>query len=157
VDAAGNAYVAGSATSSFAATAGALRRVSGSPTGSTGFVLKLNASGSAPMFATFLGGTGGGEDATAIAVDAKGDAYVGGWTASNDFPVRNAFQSTRIGQKDAFVSKLASDGAQLIYSTLLGGALDDAVNAIAVDATGNAYVAGETYSADFPVKSGFQM
>jgi hypothetical protein len=156
VDGAGNAYVAGSATSSFAATAGALRRVSGNPNGSTGFVLKLNASGSAPVFATFLGGTGG-DDATAIAVDAKGDAYVGGWTTSNDFPVRNAFQSARVAQKDAFVSKLASDGTQFVYSTLLGGTLDDAVNAIAIDKAGNAYVAGETYSADFPVKNGFQM
>lgn len=156
IDAAGNAYVAGSATSAFATTPGALRRTSGNPTGSTGFVLKLDASGSAPVFATFLGGTGG-EDATAVAVDARNDAYIGGWTTSSDFPVRNAFQSARRLGKDAFVAKLASDGAQLVYSTLLGGALDDAVNAIAVDASGNAYVAGETYSTDFPVKGGFQM
>jgi Beta-propeller repeat. len=156
VDATGSAYVTGSATSGFVTTPGALRTVTGNPAGSTGFVLKLNANGTAPIFATFLGGAGD-DDATSVAVDVHGNAFVAGWTTSADFPVRNAFQATRSAGKDAFVAKLASDGAQLLYSTLLGGALDDAVNGIAVDVAGNAYVVGETYSWDFPVKSGFQM
>ena len=155
VDASGNAYVAGSATPSFATTPGALQTSTASTIGSTAFVLKLNASGSGPLFATFLGG-GGSEDATSIALDEHGNAFVGGWTTSNDFPVRRAFQSEHKARKDAFVAKLASDGASLLYSTFLGGALDDAVNAIAVDRFGNAYVAGETYSSDFPAKDGFQ-
>jgi len=154
VDAAGSAYIAGSATSTFTTTPGALRTQSPN-TVTTGFVLKLDPSGSLPLFSTFLGGTGG-DDATSIAIDARGNAYVGGWTTSPDFPVVNAFQATPGAGKDAFVAKLAHDGASLVYSTRLGGALDDAVNAIAVDAPGNAYVAGETYSADFPVKDGFQ-
>jgi hypothetical protein len=156
VDAAGSALVAGNATSSFVTTAGVVRSVSGNPTGTTGFVLKLDPAGSKPLFSTFLGGSGG-DDATSIAVDSRADAYVGGWTSSLDFPVRNAFQSVYSAQRDAFVAKLASDGSRLVYSTFLGGGLDDAVNAIAVDANGSAYVAGETYSDDFPVKAGFQM
>jgi hypothetical protein len=156
LDAAGNAYVAGSATSTFIATAGAVQPASGSSGGTTGFVLKLNAGGSAPMFATFLGGTGG-DDMTSIAVDGYGNAYVGGWTTSVDFPIRNALQASRAGGKDAIIAKLDSSGSRLVYSTLLGGSLDDAVNAIAVDAAGNAYVAGETYSWNFPSKGGFQM
>ena len=156
VDATGSAYVTGSATSGFTTTPGALRTVMGNPAGSTGFVLKLDPGGTAPIFATFLGGTGG-DDATSVAIDTHGNAFVGGWTTSADFPVRNAFQATRSAGRDAFVAKLASDGAQLLYSTLLGGALDDAVNGIAVDASGAAYVVGETYSWDFPVKGGFQM
>jgi hypothetical protein len=156
VDASGNAYVAGSATSAFAATANAVQSISRNPTGSTAFLLKLNATGSAPVFATFLGGSGG-DDATSLAIDAGGNAYVAGWTRSTDFPVRNAFQATKRSPMDGFVAKVASDGSQLVYATLLGGGLDDSVNAIAVDAEGNAFVAGETYSTDFPVKSGFQM
>lgn len=155
VDTAGEAYVAGSATGTFVTTPGALRAQTGA-IGPTGFVLKLDASGSSPVFSTLLGGSGG-DDATSIAIDERGDAYVGGWTTSSDFPVLNAFRATPSGGKDAFVAKLARDGATLVYATLIGGALDDAVNAIAVDAKGSAYVAGETYSWDFPVKDGFQM
>ena len=156
VDEAGNAFVAGSATSAFATTPNAMQTTTNSSSGSTAFVLKLNANGSAPIFATFLGGSSG-EDATSLAVDARGSVYVAGWTTSADFPVKNAFQPGKGSPKDGFVAKIASDGSQLLYATLLGGGLDDAVNAIAVDAAGNAYVAGETYSNDFPVASGFQM
>lgn len=156
VDAGGNAYVSGSATSTFRTTTGAMQPSTGNPAGQTAFVLKLDTTGSAPIFATFLGGTGG-EDATSIAVDARGSAHVGGWTTSGDFPVRNAFQSSRAGGKDGFIAHLDASGSQLVHSTLVGGSLDDAVNAIAIDGAGNAYVAGETYSWDFPVKDGYQM
>lgn len=155
VDADGNAYVSGSAVAGFLTTPGALRPVSGNPAGTSGFVLKLNPTGSAATFATFIGGTGG-DDATSIAVDARANVYVGGWTASTDFPVAGGYPSAHHGGKDAFIAKLDGTGARLVYSTLLGGALDDTVNAIALDAEGNAYVAGETYSWDFPVKGGFQ-
>jgi len=154
VDASGNAYVAGSATTSFATTPGAIRTVAGS--GSTGFVLKLNSTGNAPVFATYLGGTGG-DAATSIAVDAQGNAFVGGWTTSSDFPLVNPFQATLRGGKEGFVAKLDATGTRFVYATLLGGTLDDQVNAIALDPKGSAFVAGETYSWDFPVKNGFQM
>ncbi|HEY6895074.1 MAG TPA: SBBP repeat-containing protein, partial [Rhodanobacteraceae bacterium] len=154
VDIAGNAYIAGGATSSFTTTSGALQRTAGS--GATSFVLKLDATGGAAMFATFLGGSGG-DEAKSIAVDSRGNAFVGGWTSSTDFPLVNAYQSAPRGRKDGFVAQIDGTGARLVYSTRLGGALDDSVNAIAIDANGYAYVAGETYSADFPVKDGFQM
>ena len=119
-------------------------------------MLKLNSTGTAPVYATFLGGSAS-DEATSIAVDASGSAFVGGWTASDDFPAVNAIQLQPGGQKDAFVARLDPTGSRLIYSTRLGGVLDDTVNAIAVDDGGNAYVAGETYSSDFPVKGAFQM
>jgi len=156
VDFAGNAYVTGSATKSFVTTPGALQTTTTSVSSSTAFLLKMNAAGSAPVFATFLGGSGS-EDGTSLALDSGGNPYVGGWTTSADFPVRNAYQATKHGAKDGFVAKIAGDGSRIVYATLLGGSLDDAVNAIAVDRAGSAYVAGETYSADFPVLSGFQM
>ena len=68
----------------------------------------------------------------------------------------NPLQRDPRGQRDAFVAKLEPSGTRLVYATRLGGRLDDAINAIAVDGAGNAYVAGETYSADFPVKAAFQ-
>jgi len=156
VDATGNAYVTGSAGAAFITTPGSLQPATGNPAGSSAFVLKLDTRGAGAAFSTFLGGTGG-EDATSIALDEHANVYIGGWTTSPDFPVRNAFQAAPGAGKDAFVAKLRSDGSQLVYSTRLGGALDDAVNAIAVDSAGNAYVAGETYSSDFPVTNGFQM
>ena len=155
VDAAGNAYVSGGANASFITTPGALQPVWNGSAG-TAFVLKLDATGSAPAYATFLGGTGG-DHATSIAVDAGRNAYVGGWTTSGDFPLVNPIQAVPRGGKEAFVAKLDAAGARLVYSTVLGGALDDALNAIAVDANGSAFVAGETYSTDFPVRGGFQM
>jgi beta-propeller repeat-containing protein/Big-like domain-containing protein len=154
VDRNGSAYVAGAATAGLSTTPGALQAVSRA-SGTTGFVLKLNAAGSAPDYSTFIGGSGS-EEAVAVAIDASGNAHVAGWTTSGDFPTINAFQAAPRGQKDGFVTKLDASGGRLLYSTRLGGALDDAVNAIAVDAGGNAYVAGETYSADFPSQGGFQ-
>jgi len=153
IDRNGNAYVTGVATPVFAATPTALQQRPASS--ATGFVLKLNATGTAPVYATFLGGSAG-DEATAIAVDAAGDAFVGGWTSSSDFPVVNALQPQPRGLKDAFIARLDPTGSRLRYSTRLGGMLDDTINALAIDAAGNAYVAGETYSSDFPVKAAFQ-
>ena len=101
-------------------------------------------------YSTFLGGSAE-DDANAIAADATG-AYITGQTASADFPsVNNTFH---VGTKDVFVAKLAADGSSLIYSTYIGGNNDDSGNAIAIDASGNAFVAGSTTSADFPVTAG---
>ncbi|MGE5088105.1 MAG: SBBP repeat-containing protein [Candidatus Levyibacteriota bacterium] len=155
VDAGGNALVVGTGSSAFATTADALRPVLPPDTFTTGFVLKLDPNGSAPVYATFLGGSGAG-GANAIAVDGQGNAYVAGWTTSPDFPTVAALQPSPHGMKDGFVAKLDPSGSRLIYSTYLGGSLDDTVNALAVDTTGHAYVAGETYSSDFPSLNGFQ-
>ncbi len=155
VDASGHALVTGNATASFTTTVDALRRTLPPALTEGGFVLKLNAAGSAPSYATFLPGNGVNQ-ANAIAVDLQGNTYVAGWTTAADFPAIDAFQPALKGQRDGFVVKLDPGGSRIIFSTYLGGILDDAINAIAVDAAGNAYVAGETYSSDFPSLGGFQ-
>ncbi len=98
----------------------------------------------------------GGSDGDAgfgIAVDTSGNAYVTGFTASTDFPTASAIFGSNAGVGDAFVTKLNALGNSLIYSTYLGGSFSDIGNGISVDTFGNAYVAGETESPDFPTVS----
>jgi hypothetical protein len=157
VDASGNAYIAGTTTSTnFPVTAGALLTTAGG--GNNGFVAKLNPAGSALVYSTYLGGTGN-DGALNIAVDVSGNAYVTGVTASTNFPTTvGAFQTTfGGGTNDAFVVKLNPTGSALVYSTYLGGNSDDSGLGIAVDASGDAYVAGVTASANFPTMGAFQI
>ncbi len=144
VDAQGNAYVTGNTTSnSFPTTAGAFKTTSDA--GGV-FVTKLNSTGSALVYSTFLASNSTGR---AIAVDASGNAYVTGNTAADDFPTVNGLKTgSTFG--DAFVTKLNSSGSGLLFSTLLGGTDKEFGNGIAVDGNGNIYVVGETFSADFP-------
>ena len=95
-----------------------------------------------------------GRKSTAIAVDASGSAYVTGQTYTADFPTQNAMQPSRRGERDAFVAKLNPEGSALVYSTYLGGTERETGNGIAVDASGQAFVVGYTYSANFPVTPG---
>jgi photosystem II stability/assembly factor-like uncharacterized protein len=100
-------------------------------------------------YSTYLGGSD--DDAgNAVAVDGDGNAYVSGYTYSMDFPTANAFQPFSTGTGDAFVTKLNAAGTALIYSTYLGGSTDDLGYGIAIDASGNAYVTGTTFSNNFP-------
>jgi hypothetical protein len=119
------------------------------------FVLKLNPTGSALIYATYLGGTGA-DYGSAIAVDGSGNAYVTGWTGSTNFPTANPLQASGRGAQDAFVAKLSSTGSSLVYSTYLGGNNDDFGRAIAVDGSGAAYVAGSTQSTNFPTANAYQ-
>ena len=155
VDASGSAYVTGQASTGFVTAPGAFQSTMRSSTGSAPFALKLNPAGSGVAYSTFVGGSGN-DAAKAMALDSVGNVYLGGSTASADFPLVNPLQSSLGGARDAFVAKLNSTGSALLYSTLLGGVLDDAVNAIAVDPAGHAYIGGETYSSNFPVKDAFQ-
>ncbi|HMA30312.1 MAG TPA: SBBP repeat-containing protein [Casimicrobiaceae bacterium] len=155
VDASGNALVTGNATSLFATTANAIQPTLPPPLANAGFVLKLDPTGTAARYATFLPGSAANQ-ANAIAVDLQGNAYVAGWTTATDFPVISGYQPALRGQKDGFVAKIDPAGSRFVYSTFLGGSLDDIINAIAVDADGNAHVAGETYSSDFPSLNAFQ-
>jgi hypothetical protein len=153
VDASGNAYVTGfTFSSNFPTTTGAFQSA---PRGyDDAFVSKLNPTGSALIYSTYLGGNGY-DEGYGIAVDASGDAYVSGLTHSSNFPVsRGAFQTTPGGGFDAFVSKLNAAGSGLIYSTYLGGGLDDFSYGIAIDASDNAYVTGLTFSSNFPTTAG---
>jgi hypothetical protein len=148
-----NAYVTGATSSAdFPTTPGAFDITLGGP--SDVFVTKLNASGSALIYSTFLGGTGldRGID---IAVDGRGRAYVTGETSSADFPTTpGAFDITLGGPSDVFVTKLNASGSALVYSTFLGGSDSDAGLGIAVGTRDRAYVTGETRSADFPTTPG---
>ena len=104
-------------------------------------------------YSTVLGGAGS-DRADAVAVDDAGHAYVAGYTQSSDFPTTSgAFRETN-DPPDAFVAKLSQDGGSLLYSTYLGGSGADYAYSLAVDGMGNAYVAGTSYSGDFPTTPG---
>jgi hypothetical protein len=157
VDGVGNAYVVGQTLSSnFPTTAGAFQTSFGGGY-SDAFVTKLNPTGSALVYSTYLGGTGE-DDGSGISVDADGNAYVAGFTQSADLPTTaGAFQTNfGGGYGDAFVAKLDPTGSTLVYSTYLGGTDSDAAGnpGLAVDASGNAYVTSETVSTDFPTTAG---
>lgn len=127
--------------------------------GRNAFVTKINREGTAIVYSTYLGGSGGNDEGFAIAVDGVGSAYITGETNSTDFPTKNPFQPTNNGAKDfaAFVTKLNPEGNTLVYSTYLGGSGENQEgNAITVDESGFAYVTGETTSTDFPLKAPFQ-
>jgi hypothetical protein len=157
VDAAGNAYVTGYTSSTNFPTRNAFQTAIHSPSGN-GFVTKLAPDGSNLVYSTYLGGTGTNytDYGYAIAVDAAGCAYVTGFAGSTNFPTRNAFQPALGGRQNAFVTKLGPGGSNLVYSTYLGGNYIDAGYGVAVDAATNAYVAGYTFSANFPARNAFQ-
>ena len=155
-DASGHAYVGGRTVSPDFPTANALQGTA--PGGEDGFVAKLNPTGSALVYSTYLGGTGN-DIVEGVALDADGNVYVTGTTSSDDFPTADASQSALgggAGDEDAFVAKIAASGAALVYSTYLGGALLDFGKGIAVDGNRDAYVAGGTISTDFPTENAAQ-
>ncbi|MCM3875240.1 MAG: SBBP repeat-containing protein [Thermoanaerobaculia bacterium] len=155
IDTARNAYVAGYTDSINFPTASPLQASRGGP-GEDAFVAKLNAAGSALVYSTYLGGSGG-ERAYAVGVDRGGNAYVSGFTSSTDFPTAAAFQSVRGGTGDAFVSRLNAAGSALRFSTYLGGSTgSEHAYGIAVNAAGSAWVTGETNSTNFPTAGPFQ-
>ena len=119
------------------------------------WVAKLDAEGSTLVYSTLLGGSAvAGDFGAAIAVDRGGHAYVGGGTASLDFPsTRRSFEPTHQGEVnslDAFVVKLKVDGSGLVFGSFLGGKCNDAITGIAVDDHENVVVTGSTVSQDFP-------
>jgi hypothetical protein len=153
VDSGGDAYVTGyTGSSNFPTTSGAFQVNSGG--GINAFVSKLNPSGGALLYSTYLGGSGN-NNGNGIAVDSAGDAYVTGSISSGNFPTtRSAIQTSSGGGIDAFVSKLNPSGSALLYSTYLGGSGYDAGYSITVDSAGSAYVTGGTNSTNFPTTSG---
>jgi hypothetical protein len=123
------------------------------------YVTAFSQLGSSVLYSTYLGGSAANYP-SGIAVDAKDDVYVAGTTTSIDFPVKNALQATNKNPSSypntGFIAKIYPTGSQLLYSTYLGGSLGDSINGLAVDASGNAYVAGTTSSPDFPVANAYQ-
>jgi hypothetical protein len=154
VDVAGNAYVTGTTASSDFPLVTPLPFPNNALQGSNdAFVTKLNATGSALVYSTYLGGTST-DQGSAISVDASGSAYVTGFTNSLTFPTTlGAFQITLKGTTDAFVTKFTPAGSSLAYSTFLGGSVTDQGLGIAVDSSGSAHVTGLAGSADFPVST----
>ncbi len=164
VDAAGSVYVVGTTQSpDFPTTAGAFRRTGAAGNFSDVFVSKINATGTALIYSTFIGGSDL-DFGRRIAVDVVGNAYITGQTKSTNFPTTggafdrsfNVLNCPRCGidQYDAFVAKLNPSGSALVYSTFLGGTDFDDARGIAVDDAGSAYVTGETLSPDFPTTAG---
>jgi hypothetical protein len=172
VDASGNAYIGGiTASPDFPVTPGAYQTVDKIPTGygqTTGFITKLNPTGTGLVYSTFLGGSTsdnpvapaqGEEQVMGMAVDSSGDAFVTGYTFSIDFPTTpGAFQTTNpgIGTQSAtyFVTKLNPAGTALDYSTFLGGKYYGGPPGIAIDGSGSAYIAGTASDPTFPTTPG---
>jgi glucose/arabinose dehydrogenase/photosystem II stability/assembly factor-like uncharacterized protein len=152
VDAAGSAYVTGLTYSADLPVVNALQTARRGI--DDAFAVKLNPAGSALVYSTYLGGSGG-DEGRGIAVDAAGRAHIAGTTYSNDFPLANAWQSARRGvpqNPDVFVSKLDASGMSFVYSTYLGGTGVEEGHGIALDAGGNAYLTGVVSGSggDFP-------
>jgi len=153
IDAQGNAYIAGSTSSTnFPVLGGVQATLDGWV---DAFAAKFGPAGTL-LYSTYLGGSGT-DVANAIAVDGSGNAYLAGYTMSSDLPVTgNALQSTYGGDYDAFVARLNPAGNSLLYLSYLGGSASDTASGIALDNSGNAYVAGWTLSPNFPVYDAFQ-
>ena len=158
VDTSGSAYVTGSTYSTNFPTASAWQNTLAG--GQDAFIAKMSADGNSLVYGTFVGGTGGSvanpEAGQGIALDVQGNAYIAGTTGSSDFPLLHPLQGSKRGSSpDAFVAKFTTAGA-LSYSTYLGGTGIDGANAIVIDATGSAYVVGQTFSSDLPVLNAYQ-
>lgn len=155
VDPAGDAYVCGlTASLDFPVTNAVQPQYGGGP--ATGFITKLSPAGAQLLYSTYLGGSGD-DEINAIAVDDQGNAWVGGWTQSTNFPTRDPFQSEHAGGTwDAFLTRLAPEGKELSFSSYFGGTKYESINGIAVGRNGDIYFAGETGSADLLTTNAFQ-
>jgi len=156
VDGSGDAYVVGATSSTnFPTSAGAYQTTNLGGGNDVAFVTELNSAGSAVIYSTYLGGSQG-TNANGIALDAGGNAHVIGTTNSTDFPTTaGAYQTTAPNPNEtAFVTELNSTGTGLIFSSYLGGGVTDVGIRIVLDPAGNNYVIGNTYSTNFPTTAG---
>jgi hypothetical protein len=167
LDPSGNIYVTGETASPDFPIVNPLHSTCNNcPNAVHGFVTKLDPSGSTLVYSTFIAGSGN-ETGYAITADSGGNAYVAGVTKSQDFPTTPGALQPSPGDPvsacqiqafdtcgDGFAAKIKPDGSAFVYATYLGGSLYDHVSGIAVDASGNAYVTGRTYSQNFPTTSG---
>lgn len=159
LDSAGNAYITGSTQSTdFPTTPAVISRTLNGL--SDAFITKLNATGTNVVYSTYLGGSRS-EIGDGIALDSANNAYITGNTLSADFPVTAGAPQTKFGGGteggDFFATKVNADGSAIVYSTYIGGTDDEGSEGrggIAVDAGGNAYITGDTFSADFPTTPG---
>ncbi len=172
LDSANEVYVTGSTSSNNFPIVKAYQ--SQQPGPYAGFLTKISADGSSLLYSTYLGGNTF-DQPSCISIDGLGQVYVAGYTMSQNFPVANAYQATVQPNQGGiygyygFLTKFSTDGSSLVYSTYLAGNSDVAqvcadgtcwpvpysvVSAVAVDASGNAYVDGTTNTYNFPVTPG---
>ncbi|MEP6718567.1 MAG: SBBP repeat-containing protein [bacterium] len=151
-DSLGNAYVTGGTRSSgFPATPSAYQSFVAGDTDA--YLVKVNPAGSSLLYSTLLGG-GGTDRGSSVRVDNSGNAYLIGYSSSQDFPTATAFQNSLGGGFDAFVARIdtnASGAASLVFCSYLGGSSDDKGYGLAIDSGNNLYIAGQTTSTDFPL------
>jgi hypothetical protein len=153
VDAGGCACVTGQTLSEdFPVSAAMQTHIAGD---SDAFAAKFSEDGHELIYATYLGGLRE-DQGLAVTVSPEGEAYVTGRTESYNFPVVDAFQDSKAGETDAFVTKFAADGQSLDFSSYLGGSDHDIGSCIDVNTAGHIYVGGHTYSLDFPVRDPVQ-
>jgi hypothetical protein len=164
IDGAGNVYLTGTTGSTDFPTVNPIQGTNAGPPSfpQDAFVTKINAAGTALVYSTYLGGLGF-DISGSIAIDPSGNVYLTGFTKSTNFPTANAIQpakasaNSHTSNRDAFVTKINAAGSAFVYSTYLGGTTDQIGYAIAADASGNAYVTGETSSASgFPLVNAIQ-
>lgn len=143
-DSSGNAYLAGSTNSLFIRGSSQQQNLRGP---SDCFVTKVNPAGTLILYTTYIGGSGN-DTCSSVTVDGQGNVYTAGTTTSTDFPVSASVVQTKYagGDFDGFAVKLDPTGTRAVYSTYIGGSGFDAVSAMAIDSSGNAYVAGRTSS-----------
>ncbi len=148
IDSSGNIYLTGNTSSTNFPILNAIQPNYGGGT-SDAWVAKLNSSGSALIYSTYLGGSAS-DAASDIAFDAADNVYVVGYTASINFPTVNPVQNALAGSTNAFLTKINSTGSAIVFSTYLGGSGTDRGSQVAVDTAGRAYLVGTTSSPNFP-------
>ena len=158
LDSSGNAYVVGrvdSASINFPTTVGSFATTYRGGD-FDGVVVKLNGQGNGLVYSGYLGGEEN-DSVEGVTVDATGRAYVTGGTKSTGFPTSiGAYQPTRAGDTDAFLTQINATGSALLYSSCLGGFGTDRGSGVVIDGSGNAYISGFTSSSDFPTDNAFQ-
>src|SRR5579884_553286 len=155
VDNSGQAYITGISAGSLITTPGSAN--SSAIGGKDAFVIKLDIPASHFLYGTYLGGKGD-DQGLSIAIDGGGAAYIAGSTTSPDLKIINPLldsggnaETSLLGPQDAFIARLNPSGSAATMTAYLGGASSDQANGIAVDKTGNIFVAGTTQSVDFPI------
>lgn len=154
VDSSGRAHVTGDTYSTDFPTKDAYQNTHAGG-GRDVFLTKFTTSGTTVEYSTFLGGAE--SDAAAhVVLNSSGYTYITGYTSSSDFPTKRAYQNSFNGNLDAMAAMFTPDGSSLDFSTFLGGSDLDTSRAIALDSSGNIYLAGYTKSTDFPTENAYQ-
>lgn len=153
IDASGNIYVTGRTDSTDFPVLNAYQNFNGGS--ADAFLCKYNSAGSLSL-ATYLGGTGfdwGRE----LVVDASGNIWITGQTASSNFPITaGAYQTTLNGTYDGLLMKFDNSGILLLYSTFIGGAGTDRFEAMTINGAGNIFIGGYSDSSDYPLLDAIQ-